>query len=422
MANLQIQLGFQSLLFACQAILNPFPNFFCLNGAVLSWYFLFVLKKITFIATPSDTTLPETLKSYRKWFLLFAFTMLSWTQVRLTAASISPDFIVTLYILAAFFCYKKTEACINNGKYLFLATIFSCGAVAVKLSSIAIISLPVIMFLNCLYKRKTRTAILIILITFAILVPLLIKNFIASGYVLYPSFTFDFFHPDWKLNPLTVKNLQHYITSYARYSTENNEAANNTFSSFLQWLPKWRNQQTLIDQILFYSILITGMINVLFIKTTLHKMRGENIVIFFIAITGSLIWFLKAPDFRFGTGFLLSLLYTLLNSLPEITNFTFHKLGVWAFRSSVMLLLTAITSYTVYRFIRYSTCSEIIFPAGIKKGRYTKLYMSNNMEINISKDSIGCGIIPEPCLSDTNITFLPRGRTISDGFKSKSLN
>src|SRR5450755_4474790 len=105
--NLSLQMGFQSLWFAVLAFFNfsffHIGPWFPLNGCVMCWLIVFLVSK----AAGGKNIIPGTNLFFSSiWaLLLILFLILSWTQIRLTASSLSPDFIATLSILSGFYFF-----------------------------------------------------------------------------------------------------------------------------------------------------------------------------------------------------------------------------------------------------------------------------------------------------------------------------
>src|SRR5690606_14140157 len=100
LANLQVHYGFQSAWFVLCALFSfSFTGtnaITFINAAVLVWFFLFILQKINAYLVIKGTTLNITPGFL--WLSLFILSFVIYTQVRLTATSASPDFIVAIYL------------------------------------------------------------------------------------------------------------------------------------------------------------------------------------------------------------------------------------------------------------------------------------------------------------------------------------
>jgi hypothetical protein len=414
-AHLKLELGFQSMWFALQAIFMPsykgMTTSFYVNGAVLCWYFIFVIQKINLSLAKESNASNKTHGG--GWFLLLIFTLISWTQVRLTAASASPDFIVTLFICASVYTFMQYSKEEQKHSFLFLSAMFCCAAFAIKLSAIIILFLLIAIAVYFIRKKRTIDLSLLLFFLFFWLAPVLIRNVVAAGYPLYPSSFANFFHYDWKLSQHSLINFQKYITTYARFPVDSSDVEKSLSLPILKWVPIWWQHLAIIDRLLLLIILLGLVSNIFFLKRFLKTIK-KNILPALIVFFGTIFWFMKAPDPRFGTGFLVCSIYFLY--LPFLTKEVFKK---YFYKASISILLVLLIFYSGYRFINFFNRSQIISPEGVKEVMYKSDHY-NDLKINvISNDSTGCGATPVPCVMDTNFNFIPRGKTVEHGFKER---
>lgn len=422
--NLKLEFGFQSLFFATQAIfkaVNENGNYFSLGGCVVCWYFIFIIKKIDAIFLNPTYLNYRIQNSQWGWLLLLTYTLFSFTQVRLTIASASPDFIVTLLLLViAYLFFKNKSEGKNKIFYLLLVSFFSCIAFTTKLSSACILLLPIGITIYFFYNRNFKIATCIGVLSTLIIIPFLVRNIVSSGYLLYPSSFPDFFNADWKLKISNLYQFQNYITSYARYPVTFAQAQKNIQISFVEWIPIWWKHIAIIDCMLLCGILLLLLLNIIFLKSFVKKLKEKfYLYIFLIFSAGSIVWFIKAPDPRFGTGFLIPLLYLLYLSQERKINLWINKINPLIYKGVTCCMILLIMSYSVYRIMYFLNKSEIIYPAGIEKVKYKKIDYNNINVYLITDTATGCGITPVPCITDTSQKIIMRGSSITNGFKSK---
>ena len=154
----------------------------------------------------------------RIWYLiLMLFCILSWTQIRLTASSLSPDFIAAIFILLSFYFFSGRISMRTNEDSDLLAILFSIFAITVKLSAVPIILIPVFIIVNGIIKKRWVLVCRIILTMVILLAPIIFRSILTSGYPFYPSSFGAFYSYDWKVGVSEVLRFQNYITAYARY-------------------------------------------------------------------------------------------------------------------------------------------------------------------------------------------------------------
>ena len=173
LVNIDNELGLQSWWFTVQAIFRfsfiSSNSFLFINGCVAAWFLLYTVSQMNE-------------KRFWGWIMLLAFALISWTQVRLTAASSSPDFIVALYIWGAFYLFLSGETG-NKSFYYLTATLFCCAALTAKLSGIIMLLLPVCICL-LLFKKQARLIAGVAGIIILAVTPFIIRNIITTGYPL----------------------------------------------------------------------------------------------------------------------------------------------------------------------------------------------------------------------------------------------
>jgi len=303
-------------------------------------------------------------------------------------------------------------------QYLSILILFCCTAVSIKLSSVALLLLPIIIIIF-FYRLHNYRGILVILVLLVIVIsPVLIRNIIATGYPLYPSSSIDIFHVDWKLEKNDLVNFQHYITAYARFPIDNTASEKTLQLQFFTWISLWWERLVWADRLLLCSIVLATMQALIFLKSYISKIRRNDLIVFLVALTGSILWFISAPDPRFGTGFLICLVYILCSPLKEKFDNIFNKIKINISKGAVIFLFFAIISYVAYRFSVFFKPNQIFFPAGVEKVGYKEFYCEK-IKLNICTEGGEYKYLPIPCAPDKCVTFIPRGETITDGFKKR---
>ncbi|WP_207515100.1 LIC_10190 family membrane protein [Longitalea luteola] len=419
LVHLRYETAMASMWFAVQAIFRfdfiHTNNYLFVNGCVLCWFCLLLCLKLTTADNKQSDAKAITNCQLTPWVLLLIYSTVSWTQLRLTAVSASPDFITSLYIWAAFYSFAQTRSG-NNRVYTYLTVLFCCTALTIKLSAIAIALLPLLIVLTLLRQKKIKTALLLTGVSAVIIMPYLVRNTITTGYPLFPSTVVDLFNFDWKLSEPQVQGFQHYIKAYARFPVAGyNEAEQALQLPVSKWLPMWWNQLALPDQLLLCSILALSMHYLIAIRTNIQQQGYTGVVILAVALTGSLVWMIAAPATRFGTGFLIPLCYSVGAGLQNST--LLKKLFKERRVGNVMIIpvILLMVFYIGYRLVYYFKPSQIILPIGVKEPVY-KTVNCHKIKFSISDN---CGFAPSPCVGGSCEHIIFRGTSISDGFKGK---
>jgi hypothetical protein len=416
-ANLKLEFGFQSLWFVVLGIfdfsfLQPHLAF-PLNGCFLFWFLIFLVSKL---AEHRAATNNNAASQQEFWyFILLVFTIISWTQFRLTASSASPDFIATISVLLSFYFLNRRLPESGGNFSIYFAVFFALMAVCIKVSVITILCLPFFVFVYGLFNRNLRMTWSCILLSAISLTPLMVRNVISTGYPLYPSSFAGPFPVDWKINLLTLTRFQHYITGYARYPIII-ENANAEFGlAFTKWFPRWWEHLLLADKFMLVMIALGAGLNLFYFKKWKTQLLGNRGVAFFFSLAGVVVWFIHAPDPRFGTGFLLPLLYFQFAPFWNdrevfLRNYYGRHLSIAKWIASFFILF-----YIGYRSIHFFNASQLIYPEGISGTVHIESGCDERIKAMMIRDIQVPLQFPDSCR-----TFSFRGKFLKDGFKPKN--
>lgn len=410
LVHMDMRLGFQSWWFGILSTTRfsfLYPNqFLFANGCVMAWFLVFIGQNLRYST--------EHLKTLAGWILLLIFCLLSWTQIRLTAASANVDFVAALYVWAALYLFVNASH--TNRTYYILSSFLAVAAISLKLSAIIIILLP---FYCCyiFFGQRTPRSILFTLVCIAVTIaPVIIRNTIASGYPLYPAGFAGFSSADWKLSYTALTELQHYISASARSlaHTEHTEAVYR--SSLSEWVPLWWKKTAITDKLLMLTFILFFANNLFSIKKQLATRKHTGLVMFLILLMGCFLWFYKAPDPRFGTTFLIPLIWLsgkdFFESIPGML-----RQSKKIFTVAVFCLSGIITCYTIYRLYNFSNTRQFLLPTGIPKVPYnTFTCQGATMYQTLNPEE--CGLSPVPCIKDSCNTFQLRGSDMEEGFRA----
>jgi len=415
LVHLHVRLGYQGLWFVDSALFGfsftGVQGITFLNSTVLLWFFIFIVARI------NQNFFKDGKKLYGLlWILLLFISMWSYTQIRLTATSASPDFIATLFIFTIIYLLLE-----KNLKHLaapdwLLVAFLSLVAVTIKLSVVPILLLAAMPALLSLIRRKIKLFFTILLISTVTLFPFFARNIITSGYLVFPSTSIDIANVDWKYNPKLTVDEKDYITAYARrpgVTTTYEIDAVNTMNA-TEWLPTWWQNRSTADKTIMILLLLCFIAALLSLK----KLTQSGLIPIFVLVTmfsGIIFWFINAPDPRFGFG-------SILGFISVITYLIFKEKEIFIGKNIlaiIMLLATGpILAYTGYRFLNFFSKDQLLTPLGIEKNEY-KTFECDGVNLNAPAANKYFGITPVPCTDIGCDKLSPRGKQIIDGFKAK---
>ncbi len=330
---------------------------------------------------------------------------------------------------------SSTSSASSRTLYSWLSLLYCCTALLIKLSAIALLVLPLFIMADAIKRRYKRLCLLGLFTGLLLLLSLLGRNYISSGYLLYPSTIPDIFTADWKMPAPAVRDFKHYISIYARLPTNLEKSLTQSYIPFSQWMPEWWGHIGWINQWLIGIILASVVLVPVFVFFTGKKhpvlQKGKYAVVFCGAFAGSLLWLLTAPDPRFGIAFLIPLFYVLVQPWMGTT----RRAGTDRLTSRLYLgmtgiLLATLIGYSAYRFVYFFNPRELVCPSGIVKDAFEPLEcetlsidLTGNKLSPTAPDNLTPTFTPKspdnlpPKSQDSACPYTPRGKTVAEGFR-----
>lgn len=411
LVHLHFRFGLQGLWFVDCALFGfsffGKEGFTFLNSTVLVWFFIFIIQRINYNFFQDGKKLYGLL-----WTTLLFLTMWSYSQVRLTATSASPDFIATLFVLTIIYLLFQ-ETSIDGW---LLPVFLSIIAVTIKLSAAPILLIPIAAAIIFLKKRKIRLLLALVIISTVSFLPFIARNIISSGYILFPSTAIDVANVDWKYDQTLTIHEKNYITAYAKRpgvetKDEIDSAAKITPP---EWIPGWWKHRSIADKVIL-CLLVLSFLAASFSLTKILRSGFVPIFILLTMLAGIIFWFVNAPDPRFGFGQLLGFIAIVAYLILKEKEIAVRR----NILSAVLLTFTVIiAAYTGYRFINFFTKDQLLTPLGIEKTLY-KTFECDGLKFNSPVDNDDFVTIPIPCTDLNCENFSPRGNKITDGFRAR---
>jgi len=364
LANIDIHIGFNSAWFVPEALLSwgryvgsPLQ---VLNGVffvLFGWYCLAGLSRLL-------RGRPEPVDFVRVLMLAMMFRLLN------DLASLSPDPAVTLLLF-----YIVLQGLLlpwpQPGRPLLAAQVviilLSVFALTLKLSTLPILLLALWWVARAQLFLNGRFLAVVAGLALAVVVPWLVRNVLISGYLVFPV-AIDLFNPSWKF-PLTELRLHSdYIKEFARNKDFYGQiAVLDKPMSF--WVPLWWQQQHLDSRAVLLAIptLLLASLPLGWWQYRRGRLPLAPQVLALLVVTlgGVVFWFVLAPAFRFGYGFLFTTLALLLLPWLWLVAGRFARLLGWGFALVVLALLVATPLQVDYH--------HYIIPPSLSPAEYASL-------------------------------------------------
>jgi hypothetical protein len=415
LVHLHVRFGYQGLWFVDSALFGfsftGKEGIALLNSTVLFWFFIFLINRINYNFFKEGKRLYGLL-----WMTLLIISICSYTQVRLTATSASPDFITALFILAIIYLLVDKNLNLLDSSNWLLIVFLSLVAITIKLSVAPILLVVVVPALLGLVKRKIKLFFTVLFISIVTLSPFIARNIIATGYIVFPSTAIDVVNVDWKYDPELTLNEKNYIAAYAKkpgVSTKDEINAVNKMNT-TEWLPTWWQYRSSADKVIMI-LLVLSFFSALFLIKKIFLSGFMLLLALVTSLTGIIFWFVNAPDPRFGFG-------PILGFIGIVSCLVFKEKEIVIKKNVLIAILFFATgwilAYTTYRFINFFNKGQLLIPLGIEKADY-KTFDCDGIKFNSPPTSKDFGIIPVPCTNLGCEKFSLRENNIENGFRAK---
>lgn len=415
LANVHTRLGFNyQYLVLCAVYGFSFlgmPTLHALNGYIL-------LLLIMYLVTSMDWTRRKELSWLDVVKTGILFYVLNMSNA---VTSLSPDAPATFVIILALLLQLQK---IVEGRFFvwdttaLLQVLLSIVAVLFKLSA-----LPVLLF-SLVYLPpvfRSRKMLILLLVTGVVaFTPFLIRNYIMSGYLVYPLYSLDLFSVPWKVPYEKVvyeKEVVKYFALGLPYQSE---------YDLRTALSSWWSYLGVSNRVYRYIIMVLvgcmGLNLVLVIRIIIGgKMREKLpfLIVFVLLYLSLAYWFMLGPDPRFGNGFIV--LFIAVN-LAFVLYPLLRGRGRLLLPSVLVLLVlveAVIVSGRAASRSYYGTDQKgihLVQQAPYARPDTISLPLQGEVRRYVVSDSSACWDCPLPCAYDAD-HYRMRGGDIRDGFE-----
>lgn len=380
--------------------------FFCLNTCLVIWLFVWLFHQWHY-HWRNGSQRPLSLF----YFLLLAYSLFDWELFRDVASSTSYDLIVTTCMLLLLCCWVECILLYGQAPAASLLFVFiGLSTLGFKLSGFFLL---ILLAYHLFCHRRRLSYIIFSACSFLLIVsPVLVKNYIITGYPLFP-LPLTIGNPDWKLPGGMVGLFNNYIVLSNRFLNGpfvNSVAFRNEHAVwFGSWFKALGPQHKLI---ILLSIL--SFILLLFKKKWLAEHAPIRIFILLLLLMEA-AWFFTAPSPRFAYATLLCTAF-----LP-LCLFAAHFLPDGAYRLGLLAATCCVLVYIPVKTNGSFRPAILLHPQPFvntndKQILINELYY-HRPEWPASRYPCLLGSLPLPCTCQINPFLQPRGSSTSDGFR-----
>ncbi len=186
---------------------------------------------------------------------------------------------------------------------IIIVTLLVCVGISIKFSFVVLGGLLLILALGLFihqHPSNYRIIGIVAIISAVILIPMMIRSVIMTGYPLYP-LTIGGLDVDWRVNTQTALYESEHIQTFGRVlgDTPMYDTLINHPDS--EWIPFWLEKSSRDYPVFFYTPIILGVIGFLLIIVK-RKIRITELFLIDTLIISIAFWFITAPLWRLSGG------------------------------------------------------------------------------------------------------------------------
>lgn len=346
--------------------------------------------------------------------LIFPFSFL------LSSMDVDYMTIMVGLIVISKLAYHITHSHSFTSNRLFSYLLIICLLFTVKAFSIfLLLPLGLVIYFSKVSKKHLFIAFLL---PIAYMIPWLYRNFLISGYLVFPVYFFDLLDAAWKMPKDMVLASYNIVEEFAKVEIIRDDYKLTAIREwpFSEWFPLWiENQSRLaIGWVVMImtpvSLFLTLVLSIF--KRHSNQMERRLILFLFVLASVILLWFISFPAIRFGWAWLLSFMIiacslSLSQLLPSVKK-AFHI----ALLTSVILSWLKL-SYATINAAKRNLPKHFVHTLNDKKTDLTTTYQIGQITISKAENNYCNGTEP-PCIpADNPYSIMPLGKSINEGFK-----
>ncbi len=349
-------------------------------------------------------------------------------QLFVNVSSPSSDVLASILIAyVSLSLFEKLQAGKKEITHYAVFLLFIIWGITCKLSL-----LPLLLFIPLLFffvPDLKQIKWLAWVVFFAVLIwfPWLFRNFIMSGYFIYPATYTGIFNVDWKA-PEEIAKLDYVYIKYGPRFFSNDPIYLQNLGNW-QWIPIWFKSHFAFGKGLDFVSLLLALLSPFYWILLKHKKTDKAIFILWLTLLIACYWWMfNSPEYRFGAVFLMCCFM-----IPLLFVLEHRKINQRIVKISLAISLFVFATYYIktlqnnHEYYTAPLSSYLIYPLK-DKGYFSKnnlttansISLNNSIKLFKADREHHCNNCPMPCMVLPYGEVELRGTTLQQGFRLKS--
>ena len=348
-------------------------------------------------------------------------------QLFVNVSSPSSDVLASILIAyVSLSLFEKLQAGKKEVTHYAVFLLFIIWGITCKLSL-----LPLLLFIPLLFffvpdLKQIKWLAWVVFFAVLIWLPWLFRNFIMSGYFIYPATYTGIFNVDWKA-PEEIAKLDYVYIKYGPLFFSEDPVYLKSLGSW-QWIPIWFKSHFAFGKGLDFVSLLLALFSPLYWILFKHKKTNKAIFALWLTVFMACCWWLfNSPEYRFGAVFLICCFM-----IPLIFVLERRKINQRIVKGCMAISLFIFATYYIktlqnnHEYYTAPLSSYLIYPLK-DKGYFSKnnlsttncISLNNTIKLFKADREHHCNNCPLPCMVLPYGEVELRGTTLQQGFRIK---
>ncbi len=260
-------------------------------------------------------------------------------------SSPASDYFTMLTI--AYIAIKLTEGIEKkaDNDWFSICSLLAFFSLTLKLSAAPLVIITLIPFIFLIKGKYYKKLVFYMISAVLIVLPFFIRNYIISGWLLYPSVSIDLFNPYWKISRESAMIDKAYIIAFGRGFSDMGSSE----ISFVEWFPHWFSLLGKTEMVLFIGGIVGSLLWTADLLVDVLKKATRNYEVdyyIFSYVISFSFWLLSSPLVRYGQGYLL---ITPLLTFGRLYCLSEHKIGMTFYKKTGIAVTALISLFFLYK-------------------------------------------------------------------------